>query len=523
MDATLAATLGGLLGLVVGAVAAFAFRLSERTQKRVPASQAGIVPPDVATVLGVLGSATVVVGPDDDVLQASAQARAYGLVRGSRLCSDVLLDLVRQVRRDGEIRHHDLEITRDRRRREQLSVAARVAPIGRRLVLVLIEDRTKERRLDAIRRDFVANVSHELKTPIGAMVLLAEAVQHAADDPEAVQRFAGRMQVEGERLSRLVQQIIELSRVQTDDPIDEASAVPLDRVVEAALDRTRVDAQNKRIELVKAGETGLFVTGSEQQLSIALGNLVENAVAYSPEHTRVVVDVRRSPARPNTDEVGEYVDLAVSDQGIGIPEAELERVFERFYRIDRARSRETGGTGLGLSIVKHVAAGHGGVVDVWSVEGEGSTFTLRLPLRTAPAPGRARAARPGSLPRGAVPSRDAGPSRDTGRSHSAGSSQETRTTAPGRAGTGSGGDAGSVAGAGPTSCAEARGGAQARGGAGSRGGGGPDAGKESRGGEEPGGPRSRLPRFAAQRSGADATPATSHTTAGLSWQKEATR
>src|SRR5690606_35067914 len=131
-----------------------------------------------------------------------------------------------------------------------------------------------------------ANVSHELKTPIGAMVLLAEAVQHAADDPEAVQRFAGRMQVEGERLSRLVQQIIELSRVQTDDPIDEASAVPLDRVVEAALDRTRVDAQNKRIELVKAGETGLFVTGSEQQLSIALGNLVENAVAYSPEHTR---------------------------------------------------------------------------------------------------------------------------------------------------------------------------------------------------------------------------------------------
>jgi two-component system, OmpR family, sensor histidine kinase SenX3 len=381
VDATLAATLGGLAGLAVGAIAAFAFRFSERTQRQVPEHPEPVVPPDVAKVLGVLRSTAIVVGPHDEVMQASAPARAYGLVRGARVVIPELLDMVRQVRRDGEIRQCDLDIPRDQIGREQLSVAARVAPIGSRLILVLVEDRTKERRLDAIRRDFVANVSHELKTPIGAMVLLAEAVQHAADEPEAVQRFSMRMQIEGERLSRLVQQIIELSRVQADDLVDEASPVSLGDVVEAALDRSRVDAQNKQIELVRAGDTDVTITGSEQQLLIALGNLVENAVAYSSEHTRVVVDLRRRYEQFAGGQ-DEYVEIAVSDQGVGIPEQELERVFERFYRIDQARSRDTGGTGLGLSIVKHVAASHGGTVEVWSVEGEGSTFTLRLPFRS---------------------------------------------------------------------------------------------------------------------------------------------
>ncbi len=383
VDATLAAALGGLVGLAVGGVAAVAFHFSERTLTRAPAVSPPAVPPDVAKVLAVLRSAAVVVGPDDDVRHASAPARAFGLVRGSRIVLGDLLELVRLVRRDGEIRHCDLEIPRGRFGHEVASVSARVAPVGSELVLILVEDRTKERRIDAIRRDFVANVSHELKTPIGALTLLAEAVQHAADDPEAVQRFAGRMQVESDRLTRLVQQIIELSRVQSDDPIEEASAISLDGVVEAALDRSRVDAQAKTIELVRAGEFDLVVTGSKQQLVIAVGNLVENAVEYSPEHSRVVVDVRHSdmPVK-DADLLGSLVEIAVSDQGVGIPERELERVFERFYRVDRARSRATGGTGLGLSIVKHVAASHGGAIAVWSVEGEGSTFTIRLPLRT---------------------------------------------------------------------------------------------------------------------------------------------
>ena len=383
MDATLAATLGGLVGLAIGGVAAFAFRSSEREIARAPAAEPPPVPSDVAKVLAVLRSAAVVVGPHDDVRHASAPARAFGIVRGSRIVVAEMLELVRQVRRDGEIRQCDLEIPRGRFGHDVASVSARVAPVGSELILVLVEDRTKDRRLDAIRRDFVANVSHELKTPIGALSLLAEAVQHAADDPEAVQRFSGRMQIESERLTRLVQQIIELSRVQADDPVEEASAIAVDEIVEAALDRSRVDAQSKNIELVRAGETALVVTGSEQQLVIALGNLVENAVDYSPEHTRVVVDVRSNDS-DDVDGLGALVELAVSDQGPGIPERELERVFERFYRIDQARSRETGGTGLGLSIVKHVAASHGGTTAVWSVEGEGSTFTIRLPLRHEP-------------------------------------------------------------------------------------------------------------------------------------------
>lgn len=204
--------MGGLVGLAVGGVAVYVLRPREKPSTVEPEPPPrGPVPSDVARVLSALRSSAVVMGPDDEVQQASAPARAFGLVVGSRLVIEDLLQLVRQVRRDGEIRQSDLEIRRDRFGQDTLSVRARVAPIGNQFILVLVEDRTKERRLDAIRRDFVANVSHELKTPIGALTLLAEAVQDAADDPEAVDRFAARMQVESERLSRLVQQIIELS------------------------------------------------------------------------------------------------------------------------------------------------------------------------------------------------------------------------------------------------------------------------------------------------------------------------
>jgi two-component system sensor histidine kinase SenX3 len=240
------------------------------------------------------------------------------------------------------------------------------------LVLALVEDRTRERRTEAIRRDFVANVSHELKTPVGALNLLAEAVQEAADDPEAVTRFAGRMQTESARLTKLVQQIIELSRLQGDDPLEDPQSVDVDTVLARAVDQTMIDAQSKDIMVVDDGERGLQLLGNEDEVTLALGNLVANAVAYSPEHSRVVVAARTRDT---------MVDLAVTDQGIGIPAAEIDRIFERFYRVDPARHRSTGGTGLGLSIVKHVAASHGGEVKVWSVEGEGSTFTLSLPRR----------------------------------------------------------------------------------------------------------------------------------------------
>jgi two-component system sensor histidine kinase SenX3 len=232
--------------------------------------------------------------------------------------------------------------------------------------------------VEAIRRDFVANVSHELKTPVGALNLLAEAVQEAADDPEAVTRFAGRMQTESHRLTKLVQQIIELSRLQGDDPLQEPQTVDVDKVVRRCIDQSAIDAQSKRISVVHDGERGLQILGNGDEIALALGNLVANAVAYSPENSRVVVAAR-------ADEM--MVDLTVTDQGIGIPAAEIDRIFERFYRVDPARHRSTGGTGLGLSIVKHVAASHGGEVRVWSVEGQGSTFTLSLPRRASDVPG----------------------------------------------------------------------------------------------------------------------------------------
>jgi two-component system sensor histidine kinase SenX3 len=259
-------------------------------------------------------------------------------------------------------------------RGEGLAVSARVAPLGSRLVLLLVEDLTEARRIEAVRRDFVANVSHELKTPVGALSLLSEAVMDAAEDPEAVIRFAGRMQIEATRLTSLVQEIIDLSRVQNDDLLDDAEPVAVEDLVAEAVDRCRHQANTKQITMATGTTPDLFIWGNRGQLAAALGNLVENAVNYSPARTRVGIAGRRISATG-----GDLIEISVTDQGIGISEKDRDRVFERFYRVDPARSRATGGTGLGLSIVKHVAASHGGEVTVWSAEGQGSTFTLRLP------------------------------------------------------------------------------------------------------------------------------------------------
>jgi two-component system sensor histidine kinase SenX3 len=193
------------------------------------------------------------------------------------------------------------------------------------------------------------------------------------------------MQTESARLTRLVQQIIELSRLQGDDPLDDPVPVDVDAVIAKAIDASSIDAQSRGIELVGDGTRGLQLLGSPDEVALALSNLVSNAVTYSPDHSRVVV-AARLPAPDST-----RVDLTVTDQGIGIPAAELDRIFERFYRVDPARHRSTGGTGLGLSIVKHVAASHGGDVSVWSVEGQGSTFTLSLPRRLPAEPPRTAA------------------------------------------------------------------------------------------------------------------------------------
>jgi two-component system sensor histidine kinase SenX3 len=365
---TTQAFLAALIGAVVAGGAVLAWHVSERQQAGVRPPEEPAVPAGAAAVLSVLRSSAVVVDDEDEVVKASAPALAFGLVRGNRLLSQELADMVQQVRRDGQIR--ETELTMPRPSGPPRTVTARVAPLSSRYVLALVEDRTRERRVEAVRRDFVANVSHELKTPVGAIKLLAEATAEASGDPEAVERFASRMLTESDRLSRLVQQIIELSRLQGDEPLETPAVVDVDDVVKRSVDITVMDATNKHISVVTGGTPGLTVFGNEEQVSAAVTNLVANAVAYSGDDSTVLVSTKAN---------GDMVEISVVDQGIGIPHEELDRIFERFYRVDPARHRSTGGTGLGLSIVKHVAATHGGDVRVWSSEGQGSTFTLSLP------------------------------------------------------------------------------------------------------------------------------------------------
>jgi two-component system sensor histidine kinase SenX3 len=389
------AAAAAIAGVLTGVIAMLAFRWSERDQNRPTRTSLHtdpVLPPGVDTVLSVLRSSAVVLDEADAVVKASSAAYALGLVRGGKLAVDPMLQMARDTRRDGEIRQVELDLPRrGTGRGEALAVSARVAPLGSRLVLLLVEDLTEARRIEAVRRDFVANVSHELKTPVGALSLLSEAVMDASEDPEAVERFAGRMQIEATRLTNLVQELIDLSRVQNDDPLEDAEPVRVDELVAEAVDRCRHQAGAKQITMAanvgaaegpeqsgggrrEDGHAGLRIWGNRGQLAAALGNLVENAVNYSPARTRVGIAARRVTVHG-----GELIEIAVTDQGIGISDNDKERIFERFYRVDPARSRATGGTGLGLAIVKHVAASHGGEVTVWSAEGQGSTFTLRLP------------------------------------------------------------------------------------------------------------------------------------------------
>ncbi|MFP5218166.1 MAG: sensor histidine kinase [Actinomycetes bacterium] len=378
--------MGVLLGLVVGAALGAVLVAVLRRPTAAGLSDTSPLPleadhdepPSSVDVIEALPVAVAVLDADDDVVLANRSAVELGVVRGRRLLVAELRSLARQTRLDAVAREADVEVAGTRLARLPEAVRVRLAPVGRAgHVALLIEDVTEARRVEAVRRDFVANVSHELKTPVGAMGLLAEALGDAAGDAVAVRRFAGRMQRESERLGRLVQELIDLSRLQGADPLPDPEPVSVDRVVAEAVDRARTAAAAAGIAIVRGGTSGLTVLGSEQQLVTALGNLIENAVHYSPDGTRVAVAVRRQ---------GDVVEISVTDQGIGIAEKDLERVFERFYRADPARSRATGGTGLGLAIVKHVATNHGGEVQVWSVEGSGSTFTLRLPASGAAGP-----------------------------------------------------------------------------------------------------------------------------------------
>ena len=334
------------------------------------------VPDEVIRVLSVLPSASLVVSPDGTVLRASSRAAALGLVNRGAVTVPDIAHVIARVAADGTAREQEMRVRRPPLGRDLLDLRVRVAALGTGAILVVIDDLAEERRVDAVRRDFVANVSHELKTPVGALSLLAEAVLMAADDVEQVRHFAERMQTEAARLSSLIQDVIDLSRLQGDDPMTHAQVVDVDELVSRAVEEVRTQASRQRIELLVGDRVGARVLADPSQLLTALRNLLTNAISYSPEDTRVSISAWTRDS---------IVEIAVKDQGIGIPANDLDRIFERFYRVDAGRSRATGGTGLGLAIVKHICQNHGGECTVWSEPGVGSTFTLRLPTIAADA------------------------------------------------------------------------------------------------------------------------------------------
>lgn len=330
------------------------------------------VPNFVLDLVNHLDEDVLLLGPENQIFFASSGIENLNVLRDGRVLTPEVSAIVRAVRRSKVPHDGKLEVARGPIGEGTRELTLRVVALENEdLVLILISDESEAQRVHEVRRDFVANISHELKTPIGALSLLSEAVLSAKDDPESVAKFATRMQHEAKRLTDLVQEIINLSRLQDSDPLLVAEEVNINDIIQVAVDQCQTIAQARKIEVNFARAAEAYVLGDGEQITMAIHNLIENAINYSPENTKVTVSTNIEDG---------IVQISVTDQGIGIPESDQARIFERFYRVDPARSRETGGTGLGLSIVKHVATKHGGDVNVWSAPNVGSTFALRLPI-----------------------------------------------------------------------------------------------------------------------------------------------
>jgi len=350
----------------------------------------------LAVALSHVTEAVVLADEDGEIVFRNARAEAYaGARHGDALVERTLVDLLVGALA-GEPADQEVELWGPPRR--MLALTALPLHEGGRLIgaLAMVEDVSEKRRLDAVRRDLVANIGHELKTPVGALSLLSEALEDETDIEE-FRRLTASMQRETLRLGRIIDDLLDLSRIEAEEsPVREP--VPAHLVVEDAVERVRTLADHQRIGLdVVAVDPSLTVLGDRRQLVNALDNLLENAVKYSDEGSTVRVSATADDG---------LLAIAVEDHGIGIPTRDLERVFERLYRVDRARARDTGGTGLGLSIVRHVAHNHGGDVRVTSQEGRGSTFTLVLPPgppTLAPAPRSSDVAVDRSLTAGSLP------------------------------------------------------------------------------------------------------------------------
>ena len=327
---------------------------------------------DAVAFLEVLSAAGVILNADNEVINQSEPANQMGLVEYGKLINQELQDLVNQARAEQTSKSAEVYFAPNLRAPKQF-LFARATMLSEELVILMVEDRTEAKRLEDVRHDFVENISHELKTPISAISLLSEALEIAVDDPEAVKKFALNLNKESKRLAGLVNRIIELSRIQAGDLTGEIGKVDLGNLIAEAVDANLFLADRRNVKLSFDVVPEIYVKGDSELLTMAIKNLIENAILYSDANSQVGVGLKVD---------GDMAEITVIDNGIGIPVDQQERIFERFYRVDPSRSRDTGGTGLGLAIVKHAANNHGGEVTVFSRVGLGSTFTLRLPLIT---------------------------------------------------------------------------------------------------------------------------------------------
>ncbi|MGO3318880.1 MAG: sensor histidine kinase [Microbacterium gubbeenense] len=363
------------VGIVIGAGLTVVIVVALRIRARAIAEANPRIPDEVTSILDVLEDAAIITDPSGNVLATSLSSTWVGARVGQRIEQDELRELMKQARVAGKSERQTMRIRAGRLTRESRLVIARGAQLGQGLIIIFVRDISAQERVQQMRQDFIQNTSHELKTPVGAISLLAEALEIAADDPEQVRRFSGRVSAEAGRLGQLTSRIMNLSRLQATDDLINVADIPVDELIARTVEAHQTTADGAGVELVARGARGVHVRGDMLVLIEALGNLVSNAIAYSPEGSHVGIGVKEDDGA---------VEIAVTDQGIGISEDDQRRIFERFYREDQARSRHTGGTGLGLSIVKHAIHRHDGEVRLWSREGSGSTFTIRLPVAEPP-------------------------------------------------------------------------------------------------------------------------------------------
>jgi two-component system, OmpR family, sensor histidine kinase SenX3 len=334
--------------------------------------RSNLVAPSLVAALKALDRESIILDSSGYIRYETNKISLLNLAKDNKILSEELLALVRVVRRTGKTQEGSIEVARGpigEGKRDLQITAALIDNEGS--VLVIIDDEGEKQRIDAIRRDFITNISHELKTPIQALSLNSDALLEIKDEPDKVVLFANKIKTQTIRLNDLVKEIINLSKIQDSDPLDMAHNVEISNVIAEAVDQCEVLAEARKISINLDGVQNVIVVGNREQLVMAVHNLVENAINYSAEGTNVVISSKLDDG---------LIEILVKDQGLGIAEENLDRIFERFYRVDPARSRATGGTGLGLSIVKHVITNHGGEVKVWSSMGVGSTFAIRLPI-----------------------------------------------------------------------------------------------------------------------------------------------